>query len=163
MTEMRKCKECGKLFTPKGREKYCSGTHYRPCPVCGKLVEAKYLSDPARRCEDCKKGNKKVVPSSPIKLVDNLMNSVEPFNNSESDSSKISQPILIGDTIVRKYVGVRCKDNFIPGHTYLIRVAHDGYAYVITSNQDLTDEDNSKKCYMRFSSQISINQNFEAV
>ena len=58
--EMRKCKECGKLFAPKGREQYCSDIHYRPCPVCGKPVEAKYLSDPARRCEDCKKAGKKV-------------------------------------------------------------------------------------------------------
>lgn len=49
--EMKKCKECGKLFTPKStRSQYCDRLHYRPCPVCGKPVEAKYLSDPARCC-----------------------------------------------------------------------------------------------------------------
>ena len=32
------------------KEKYCSRDHYRPCPVCGKPVFAKYLSDPARCC-----------------------------------------------------------------------------------------------------------------
>lgn len=49
--EMKKCKECGKLFVPKSsRSQYCDNIHYRPCPVCGKLVEAKYLSDPARCC-----------------------------------------------------------------------------------------------------------------
>ena len=58
MPEMRKCKECGKLFVPKGREQYCSDIHYRPCPICGKPVEAKYLSDPPRKCADCK-GSKK--------------------------------------------------------------------------------------------------------
>lgn len=52
--EMRKCKECGKLFVPKGREKYCSDVHYRPCPVCGEPVEAKYLSDPPKRCAACR-------------------------------------------------------------------------------------------------------------
>ena len=61
MPEMKKCKECGKLFMPKGREQYCSDVHYRPCPVCGKPVIAKYLSDPARRCDDCKH-SKKVEP-----------------------------------------------------------------------------------------------------
>lgn len=49
--EMKTCKECGKLFMPtSNKQKYCSEDHYRPCPVCGKLVFAKYLSDPARCC-----------------------------------------------------------------------------------------------------------------
>ena len=49
--EMKKCKECGKLFQPiSNKQKYCSEDHYRPCPVCGKLIFAKYLSDPARCC-----------------------------------------------------------------------------------------------------------------
>ena len=54
MAELRKCKECGKLFQPKGREQYCSDTHYRPCPICGTPVVATYLSDPPRRCDKCK-------------------------------------------------------------------------------------------------------------
>ena len=49
--EMKKCKECGSLFMPtSNKQKYCSAKHYRPCPVCGKAVYAKYLSDPARCC-----------------------------------------------------------------------------------------------------------------
>ena len=49
--EMKKCKECGKMFMPtSNKQKYCSADHYRPCPVCGKPVFAKYLSDPARCC-----------------------------------------------------------------------------------------------------------------
>ena len=59
--ELRKCKECGKMFEPKGREQYCSDVHYRPCPVCGEPVVAKYLSDPARKCEKCR--GKKTAPS----------------------------------------------------------------------------------------------------
>ena len=54
MVQMRVCKECGKMFVPKGREQYCSDIHYRPCPVCGELVVAKYLSDPPRKCDKCK-------------------------------------------------------------------------------------------------------------
>lgn len=54
--EMKKCKECGDLFMPKSKNSvYCDKLHYRPCPVCGKPVEAKYLSDPARCCsQECK-------------------------------------------------------------------------------------------------------------
>ena len=49
------CKECGKEFeATNARQAYCSAKHYRPCPVCGELVYAKYLSDPARRCDKCK-------------------------------------------------------------------------------------------------------------
>ena len=51
---LRKCKECGKTFLPKGREQYCSDIHYRPCPICGDLVEVKYLSDPPRKCSKCR-------------------------------------------------------------------------------------------------------------
>ena len=54
--EMKKCKECGDLFMPKSKNSvYCDKLHYRPCPVCSKPVEAKYLSDPARCCsQECK-------------------------------------------------------------------------------------------------------------
>ena len=61
MPEMRKCKECGKLYTPKGREQSCSDVHYRPCPNCGEPVVAKYLSDPPRRCDKCR--GKKIKPA----------------------------------------------------------------------------------------------------
>ena len=64
MPEMRKCKECGKLFLPKGREQYCSEDHYRPCPVCGEPVIVKYFNDPPRRCDNCKWRKIKPLPKS---------------------------------------------------------------------------------------------------
>lgn len=64
--ELRKCKECGKMFQPKGREQYCSDIHYRPCPICGEPVIAKYLSDPARKCDKCR-GKKTPSASTPAK------------------------------------------------------------------------------------------------
>ena len=62
MPEMRKCKECGKMFQPKGREQYCSNDHYRPCPICGAEVLVKYLSDPPRKCDNCR--GKKIQPAA---------------------------------------------------------------------------------------------------
>ena len=71
MSEQRICKECGKPFTPKGREKYCSNIHYRLCPICGEPVIVTYFSDPARRCEKCRhiKGSQvKMVPRQIVKI-----------------------------------------------------------------------------------------------
>lgn len=51
--KLRKCKECGKMFKPSSaRQFYCKDIHYRPCPVCGKLVEVKRgtFNDPPRCC-----------------------------------------------------------------------------------------------------------------
>lgn len=69
MAELRKCKECGKMFMPKGREQYCSDVHYRPCPICGTPVIAKYLSDPPRKCDNCRgRRSAAAKPSKPSKL-----------------------------------------------------------------------------------------------
>ena len=59
--EQKRCKECGEWFTPRSmRQQYCTKLHYRPCPVCGKLVEAKYLSDPPRCCSrECQQAARK--------------------------------------------------------------------------------------------------------
>lgn len=83
MPELRACKECGKMFMPKGREKYCPEVHYRPCPICGTPVVAKYLSDPPGKCENCKK--KKIQPVSKAKSIFNMgggsIPSIKPMNN----------------------------------------------------------------------------------
>ena len=51
----KKCKCCGKEFIPRtNRQIYCDGPHYKPCPVCGKLVE-KAPGDPATACsKECR-------------------------------------------------------------------------------------------------------------
>lgn len=51
---------------PKGREQYCPEVHYRPCPICGTPVIAKYLSDPPRKCDKCK-GRKSATVSTEVK------------------------------------------------------------------------------------------------
>ena len=56
-TEMKICKFCGKEFLPRTfRQVYCDGPHYKPCPVCGKLVLIKTPRDPAVTCSsECQK------------------------------------------------------------------------------------------------------------
>lgn len=76
MAEMRKCKECGKLFLPKGREQYCSEVHYRPCPICGEPVEVKYFSDPPRKCDACKYRKVRPLPPELAKKSKSLFNFV---------------------------------------------------------------------------------------
>ncbi len=51
MYKSRKCKECGKEFIPNSpRQVYCKDIHYRPCPICGKMMPIKQMSDIPRAC-----------------------------------------------------------------------------------------------------------------
>lgn len=122
MLEQKKCKECGKLFTPKNaRQQYCADIHYRPCPVCGKLVEIKYLSDPTPRCTDCRKRR---VKSEVSKIVNNF---VENVDNSSDDYE------------VKMYTGRDGSCGFHTKHNYLVRVRpNTPYGYLVEAIQDLT-------------------------
>ena len=111
MSDLRACKECGKLFQPKGREQYCSEIHYRPCPECGEPVVAKYLSDPPRRCEKCKNIRSKdasnasstkfvtikMPPIPVIKLDDNFKSAVN-SNKPKVDAKPVEIEIDLSDT-----------------------------------------------------------------
>lgn len=181
MPELRKCKECGKMFMPKGREQYCSDVHYRPCPVCGAPVIAKYLSDPPRKCDNCKHHRS---PQPKVKTLFNIEpetkpaevdHEVEPESSAPSfDSSKIlAQVNLINsDTVdqsifcetmsntVKTYIGNwHGTSYFIPGHQYLIHVEHNEYTYRIIATEDIT-VDESVKIITDYASQISFKQNF---
>jgi len=188
MPEMRKCKECGKLFMPKGREKYCSDVHYRPCPICGEPVIAKYLSDPPRKCEKCKhtKSQPSAVPKQ--KQIFGSWNSINPNKNKSAtivhDSksapeAEIVKPVINTDDLVteipatigqaefceqltgtvRRYIGKAIPGSFIPNHDYLMKVEHDEYTYGVSVSEDLT-EGEDVNIFRNFSSQISIHQNF---
>lgn len=183
MPEMRRCKECGKLFQPKGREQYCSDIHYRPCPICGTMVEAKYLSDPPRKCSNCK-GKRglsapKIEPMSPQKSLFNI----KPIEVSPKMETKVVEPATrvipglkrstpIPATIdqsvfcettsgtVHTYIGEGYKNFFIPGHKYLLKVERNDYCYSVSSTEDLTSGEDVN-IGMRYASQISFYQNFE--
>ena len=53
----KKCAICGKEFTPNNNTSlYCSDPHYRPCPVCGKLVRYYSLNETVVCCSpECTK------------------------------------------------------------------------------------------------------------
>lgn len=95
---MKKCKECGKLFVPKGRENYCSDVHYRPCPICGKPVEVKYFSDPPRKCEDCKYRKVRPLPAAMSTKSKSLFN-VIPEDNEPSGLAQLKAEIEFSDNV----------------------------------------------------------------
>lgn len=163
--EMRKCKECGKLFQPKGREQYCSDIHYRPCPICGTPVIAKYLSDPARRCDKCKgsKGSANQVPKvqpmkpssftvSPMripgvradiaqKVTEEVSTATQPVVNSIRPTV-IDSSLFLSNVDGRTYefVGKKPLLGFLPGHKYTLKVERDTAAYTATTSFDETEE-----------------------
>lgn len=168
--EQRVCKECGKLFTPKGREKYCSDVHYRPCPVCGKPVIAKYLSDPPRRCEECKGKSTKIVPKAAVPEHHEFFNKQDPTQEVKelavpSTNLKKGQSVLLtsGGEDIRTYVGPTIgKTLFQPNHDYAVEIERTFYGYTITATKDVTD-DTLVDIVVPFSSMTSINQNFTKV
>lgn len=166
--EMRKCKECGKLFMPKGREQYCSAIHYRPCPVCGKPVEAKYLSDPARCCsKECqavlRSASKKHVDVSKPKAA------VQPIVHVDEDESKMTASEAVAkyseylkDSLdkPRKYQGPDNLLGFKAGHEYLIDISKKpNCAYEISAYKDCTTSE-VVDLFITLSSMIAINRYF---
>lgn len=146
--EMRRCKECGKMFLPTSkRQQYCNEIHFRPCPVCGKLVEAKYLSDPARCCSnECKKQlaarNRKPVVITAAELMD--------------------EPVEIVDGQIAEYKGPEV-GMWIPGHRYVINIDRKDTTYgqyKVWASKDLT-LDLEVKLLMPLSSQNSIDRYFQ--
>lgn len=129
------CKECGKEFEATSkRVLYCSADHYRPCPVCGKPVLAKYLSDPAKRCDECR--GKKMLPKSKVERVSTAAE--------EKGNVYKGHPIL----------------GFVAGHEYKLDIKWDGWsAYVVTATYDITDE-KKVNLEMRLSSKKSIESYF---
>lgn len=181
-SQLRKCKECGKTFLPKGREQYCPDIHYRPCPICGAPVEAKYLSDPPRKCDKCKgkkssQGfknipSKMMPPSSNKETKENkLATPVKSENTSwmKEIESTASQPTVDSNTFcenvtgtVMMYIGNQYKNNFQKGHKYLIKVEHSDYVYNVTSVEDVTSGDDCD-IILPIASQISFYQKFARV
>lgn len=185
-SQLRKCKECGKTFLPKGRELYCPDIHYRPCPICGTPVEAKYLSDPPRKCDNCKRKKSTTssgfvsIPSGSFKLKPDTkmkpksaQRAVEPASEQKEewlDNVEIVSTPTIDSTIfcenvtgtVMVYVGQQFKNSFERGHKYLLKVERSDYVYNILSTEDLTTGDDCD-IIMPVASQISFYQKFAKV
>lgn len=150
--EMKRCKECGKLFMPKSmRQQYCDALHYRPCPVCGKLVEAKYLSDPARCCSnECKKQLASKTRSAIAIPAQEVLTATPSNDSAEIELGRVAE-----------YRGPRVGD-WIPGHKYIINIENKSTTYgqyKIWASKDIT-LDESKKLLLPLSSQNSIDRYF---
>lgn len=148
--QMKKCKECGKMFHPRNpRSQYCDNKHYRPCPVCGKDVEIKYLSDPTPRCADCKKAGLRVNTST--KIINTMVNSPESLGE------------LPFDFVERKYVGPN-NFNFSTNHIYLIKAKENRpYGFIIEAIKDITDNEDVDDTEMPISSVNSYHHFFKEV
>lgn len=168
MNNMRRCKECGKLFQPKGREQYCSDIHYRPCPICGDPVEVKYLSDPPRRCTKCKSKNINHIKTKPLFNV-NEVNKDDQINDTsisnkeieKEKSTDIKADIPPGKDI-RQFIGKDYKHGkgYLPGHLYELNISKDEYSYWVSAIYDWT-EGKSVSITELFSSKISIEGHFK--
>ena len=182
--EMKRCKECGKLFTPKSaRTQYCDDIHYRPCPVCGKLVEAKYLSDPARCCsKECQqalrnKGHKSSVStpnnSKPAVAAKQIVAALgEPqlaisVKRTDRDLAEWistmdeydAEETLRAYAICASYIRIPVF-GFVVGHEYAIEIHKEkDSVYEIHAIYDFTDH-KPVDLWTGLASWISVNQNF---
>ena len=133
--EMKKCKECGSLFMPtSNKQKYCSAKHYRPCPVCGKMIFAKYLSDPARCCS----GKCKAVLGKMNNQSNEILNEIL-TEQSKRHLLKINLDRITEGTVRKKFVGsedTRC----IKDHEYAVSIEYNTGANIVYVAYDYTEE-----------------------
>lgn len=155
------CKECGKPFQPtNSRQQYCTREHYRPCPVCGKPILIKYLSDPTPRCEECRSAARPKKPIPLFKLPEEPKpDAIAPVPKADPQTTDLIVPK--GPTSVLQYVGNAHKNYFVPGHVYEVIIDHTDTVYWVTASLDMTD-DKEVSISAPFSSQVSINHNFVA-
>lgn len=166
--EMKKCKECGKLFMPtSNKQKYCSADHYRPCPVCGKLIFAKYLSDPARCCSGtCKsklgKLNKEEV--KPVELSSEALAYVEADVKvtEEAYRAHVSQIVDPVDGTTRKRFAGSSLDGWVEGHEYAVVVTQEGKEHIVKATYDYTSAEVVYLAY-GFTNKKKISTIFKAV
>lgn len=153
--EMKKCKECGKMFMPtSNKQKYCTEDHYRPCPVCGKPVFAKYLSDPARCCSGiCKSKLGKLnklkdsipAPGGAEAALEYAQNDAEAVREAYMSvlNKKDEKSALLAGTVKKKYVGPTERLDgvrFITDHEYAVVISHEDKQYIVSASWDYTDD-----------------------
>lgn len=161
----KRCRECGDLFTPKNpRQQYCDKLHYRPCPRCGKLIEAKYLSDPPRFCsKEC---------SKQFRMSDKLKQLQQPTTCSKP--AKIPQQPAVSTLytmnakedeiargfMVKKYVG-RTMVGYTHDHIYAVYCV-SGQPNQLISVYDFTEHKEIEK-WFPYSSMTSLLSYFKPV
>lgn len=145
------CPLCQKKFIPKGRQKYCDGPHFKPCPVCGKLVPAPYPSDPAKCCSsECRKKWKSMSSSAAsvapeIKKTESVIVE-EPTKEEYPLDPEIklnTDPLRVLEKGTKEFFIKECIfdskiKGLIKGHVYTIEVTKDSYTYEVILSYDHT-------------------------
>ena len=149
---MKKCKECGKLFEAKSAKvQYCSAIHYRPCPVCGKPVVAKYLSDPARCCSrECSK----------VRNSNKSKNDKSPVNQSAQPINSVKERIVRGPIVDCVTYGTGSENSFLEGIYDLEDVLRERYTclrYIGKNTKNLkTCHEYAMKTHFMLSGAVSL-------
>lgn len=144
------CKECGKEFeATNGRQKYCTGPHFRPCPMCGKQVEVKYLSDDTPKCADCRKHRTIDAEITVKRPADDIKEIPVEFVTLEHEHDKsfwavgdlaYDTPVYDYDSatyVTRKYVG-RSTCGFITNHIYTVALLDNPPGKMVHAKEDQT-------------------------
>ena len=179
------CPLCQKKFIPKGRQKYCDGPHFKPCPVCGKPVPAPYPSDPARCCSsECRKQLKykgtsisaETIPT-PVEPQPKIEPKVEPkIEPKKVEVDKKEYPIdpdieLSKEKLeplekgAKAFFTKQCTfdskiKGLIKGHVYSIEVTKDAYTYDVLLTYDHTYREDVE-IFFNIASAISFNNCFK--
>ena len=147
--KMKRCKECGRWFQPtSNKQKYCEEKHYRPCPVCGKLIYAKYLSDPARCCSGvCKsalgklhkegkkgdyEGKKTVIDESSAEAA-----TQEAVRKYVEDDVTALKEVAATNVETKRYTG-EAVNGWEPEHVYDVQIVHKDKQHVVKAVLDKT-------------------------
>lgn len=156
--KMKKCKECGKLFLPKSsRSQYCDGDHYRPCPICGEPVLAKYLSDPPRRCDKCKS-----IRPAAKHIASNRADDIsrEEEMSVDTNTGEITASSL-NSRITAKYVGPSVC-GWKTGNVYDIHIKRNLYGYTVVADENrINPDEDVSRVQLPVASFISINQYYK--
>jgi len=164
------CKECGKEFeATDGRQKYCNRQHFRPCPVCGKLIEVIHLSNPTPKCSECGKHRiRKPKPtqfslfsfdpkpdtvdtaaiksdvSAPETSVSEEIETedrTKVVSNTKPSRTNVELNIHSEEYVTRKYTG-RTTCGFVQNHVYTVGlVSNNPYGYIAHAILDQTEDD----------------------
>lgn len=164
------CKECGKEFeATDGRQKYCNRQHFRPCPVCGKLIEVIHLSNPTPKCSDCGKHRIRKPKLKQFSLfsldpkpdtvdTDTILSDASTHeisdsgeikdedkttvaSNTKSSRTNVELNIHSEEYVTRKYTG-RTTCGFIQNHVYTVGlVSNNPYGYIAHAILDQTEDD----------------------
>lgn len=169
------CPLCQKKFIPKGRQKYCDGPHFKPCPVCGKPVPAPYPSDPAKCCSsECRKKLKdKINSTSENPTSPQLITSTPSV---EHEPERQEYPLMAGVELNREPMPILEKGGkafftkecvfdskmprLIKGHIYDIEVIKGPYTYEVKLTYDHTYREDMEFIF-NVGSAISFNHYFK--